>query len=111
MSVFIQSGYNSKYPLKIETWKLGETIPDWLSDKAKVNFVDGDGNLTLDIHETSSGGIEIINSGGTGTLVLLKSKRDYVCRGEDNIIFPLSEIQLNLLYNPLKQKENGTKRK
>lgn len=99
----IQSGYNDRYPLKIETWRLGEEIPDWLSDRAKINFIDGDGNLTLDIHETSSGGYEIINSGGTGTLILLKSKRDYVCMG-DGVIFPLSEIQLNLLYKII---ENG----
>lgn len=103
---FKQSGYNSKYPEIIETWRLGESIPDWLSDRAKVNFMDGDGNLTLDINETSSGGIEIINSGGTGTLVLLKSKKDYVCRGEgDSRIFSLTRTQLDLLYNPKKQKK------
>lgn len=107
---YVQSGYNTKYPQEIETWRLGEIIPDWLSDRAKINFIDGEGNLTLDIHETSSGGYEIMNSGGTGTLILLRSKKDYICfggEGGERRIFPLSQVQLELLYNPSKQKENG----
>lgn len=110
--IYTQLGHNDKYPEKIYTWKLGEAVPDWLSDKAKINFIDGDGNLTLDTHETSSGGFEIINSGGTGTLVTLRSKKDYVCVGvkkEEDIIFPLTQTQLELLYEPLKENKNGRK--
>lgn len=106
--IYTQSGYNEAYPQEIETWKWGDDIPDWLSDRAKVNFVDGEGNITLETHETSSGGIEIIDSGGSGTLVKLRSKKDYVCNG-DNKIFPLTETQLNLLYN-LKEDKNGRKK-
>lgn len=109
---YIQSGYNDKYPWKITTWKWGDSIPDWLSDRAKVSFIDGNGNLTLETHETSSGGIEIVSSSGSGILVKLVSKKDYVCieNSEEGNIFTLTETQLNLLYKPLKQKENGRKK-
>lgn len=98
---FKQSGHNDAFPEEIEIWKLGDPIPEWLSDRCKVSFLDGDGNITIETRETSSGGIDIINASGIGTLVELKSRRDYVCkeRGNNNSrIFSLSEIQLNLLY-------------
>lgn len=100
--IYVQFGKNDAWPREIEVWKLGDPIPEWLSDQGKVSFVDGDGNITLETHETSSGGFEIVASGGTGTLVMMKDKKDYVAIGkENNKIFSLSDIQLNLLYKPL----------
>ena len=100
MTTYIQSGKNDAWPEEIEVWKLGDPIPEWLSDQGKVSFIDGEGNITLETHETSSGGLEIVASGGTGTLVIMKDKKDYVAHGGDGRIFSLSDIQLNLLYKP-----------
>ena len=36
-----QRGRNDKYPAKIEVWRIGEKVPEWLSDRAKVKFIDG----------------------------------------------------------------------
>lgn len=98
---YIQSGKNSNYPEKIEAWEYGTgSIPDWISDKAKITFIDGIGNVTLETHDTNTGGVEIIDSTGTSSLVKLNSKTDLICRKEDdNIhIFVLSREQLELLY-------------
>lgn len=96
-----QKGKNNKFPKEIETWRLGETIPEWLSDIAKVKFVDGSGNLTLDITETNTGGYEIKSSDGTRILVGCEDKEDYICIGLDKDnreIFSLNPIALGLLY-------------
>lgn len=101
MSKFlVQRGYNSKYPEKIEFWRIGDDIPEWISDKAKVIFIDGEGKLTLEMTDTSTGGVEIMDSSGTRVLIRLESKKDYVCinsshKGE---LFTLSQKQLDLLY-------------
>ena len=92
-----QRGYNSKYPSEIKTWRLGEKGPEWLSDVAKIKFIDGEGNVTIERRELNTGGYEIIGSDGVSILVKTSSASDYVCLG-DNHIFTLSEIQLKILY-------------
>ena len=98
MSKYKQSGKNDAFPNSIEVWRYGEQpIPDWISDRCKVKFVDGLGNITLEYRETNTGGIEFINAEGTRVAFSLKNKRDYVCWG-DRKLFILNEEQLNLLY-------------
>lgn len=106
--IFTQTGYNSDYPKKIITWRFGEKVPEWISDNAKVIFIDGEGNITLDIVETSSGGIEILSSDGSKIFLKLKSKLDYVCKKVNSNkdidystkeIFSLTPKQFELLYN------------
>ena len=104
MRYYKQKGYNSSFPDEIITWKFGENIPEWLSDKAKVSFVDGEGNITLDTNDTTTGGFEVIDSTGSSVLVRVESKRDSVCVDKKNTggrIFPLSEKQLDLLYREI----------
>ena len=54
-----QRGKNNKYPAKIEVWRIGEKVPEWLSDRAKVKFIDGEGNVTLDRRDRGDGSYEI----------------------------------------------------
>ena len=92
-----QSGRNSAYPEYIEVWEYGVgSVPDWISDKSKVTF----GNVTLETHDTSTGGVEIIDSTGTSPLIRLGSKKDLICREVENEtkVFVLTRIQLDLLY-------------
>ena len=97
--ISIQRGENKNYPNQISTWRLGEKIPEWLSDQAKIKFIDGEGNLTLDWLETSTGGVEIQDSTGLNVLVRLKTKDSILCFSTDtNKIFSLTPIQYNLLY-------------
>lgn len=104
MTTYKQYGYNSKYPDKIETWQWGEKVPEWISDKAKVTFIDGEGNITLESRDINTGGIEIMASSGTDVFIKLESKSDIVCKDteDSNNIIVLSPIQLNLLYEPIK---------
>lgn len=98
---YIQSGKNLSYPEKIEVWEYGVgSVPDWISDKSKVTFIDGIGNVTIETHDTNTGGVEIIDSTGISPLVKLESKTDLICRalGDEVHIFVLNRIQLNLLY-------------
>ena len=97
MSEFVQRGLNSKYPNKIKTWRFGEKVPEWISDIAKVIFIDAEGNITLDHRETNTGGLEFLDSSGNRILFTIKSKEDYVCTG-DGKLFVLRPLQLELLY-------------
>lgn len=92
-----QRGYNDKYPETIEAWRLNEKIPEWLSDRAKITFIDGSGNVTLDKTDDPDGGYAIKDASGTRELVRTKSKDDYVCFG-NNKVFSLSRKQLEILY-------------
>lgn len=99
-----QCGRNPSFPeVLTSTWKYGQPIPEWLSDVAAVEFVDGEGNITLKIEETSTGGINIIRSGRDGVLVNLASKQSIVCKSTDWPIFSLTPIQFDLLYKEYKK--------
>ena len=91
-----QRGYNGKYPREIETWQHGEHVPEWLIRLAKVKFIDGEGNVTLEFRETSVGP-ELLESSGRNPLVKMREKSDFICLGDDHI-FSLTEKQINLLY-------------
>ena len=94
-----QKGYNSKFPRTlIETWRVGEEVPEWLSDKARVTFIDGNGKKTIERRDLTTGGYEIIAADGIGTLVSCKSREDYVCLSEDGYIFSLGLRKMEILY-------------
>lgn len=110
-----QRGYNPDYPWIISTWKWGEPVPSWLIDRSKIEFMDGDGNITLGTRELSGGGYEIISSWGTEALVRVPSRGDYVYFSESSsLVLPerwslgehpgkissITQSQLSLLYQP-----------
>ncbi len=93
-----QRGRNNKYPETIETWRLGEKVPSWLSNVCAVKEVDGrNGDMKLDIRETDEG-YELIASGVNQILVKVSSKEDYICFG-DSRVFSLTPKQIELLYD------------
>ena len=101
--MLIQRGRNSLYPESIEVWKPGMKVPEWLSDRAKVDLVDlGNADKILKIIELSSGGYEIPDSSGKNTLIRAP-KDGYVCFG-DNKIFALDPKALELLYEEKKRR-------
>ena len=70
MKKYIQRGFNIEWPEKImDTWKRGENVPEWLSDRANVTIMSSDGIKNIETRETSSGGYEIIDSGKNVILV------------------------------------------
>lgn len=73
-----QRGYNCLYPPVIEIWRLGEKVPEWLSDRAAIQFIDGEGNITLKTRGISKGGFEIIEAGTGEVLVRVGSKDGFV---------------------------------
>lgn len=115
---WIQKGYNCEWPYKIETWSIGDPVPEWLSDVARIDFIDGEGNMTLKTRKTSKDGIEIIQASGSGSLVRLEHKDDLVYISlptPKSITFPeefepttknnypkvITKSQLNFLYRPI----------
>lgn len=99
MRKYIQYGHNSKWPEEIETWSYGEKVPEWLSDEAKVSFIDGVGNITLETRELTTGGFEIIKASGIEPLVKIDSRLDYIAHDlKTGKIFPITRKQLELLY-------------
>ena len=95
--IYQQRGENKSFPESVEVWSIGNPIPEWLSDNAKVSFIDGNGNITLDVLENNTGGYQIKTSAGSKTLVNVKKRADLVCYG-DNRVFSLSPKQFNLIY-------------
>lgn len=104
--IMIQRGRNDKYPKTIDTWRKTDKIaPEWLTDLAKIELVDlGSGAKKIKMNDLTSGGVEIIAADGKNTLVKTQGESDYVCFG-DNKLFPLTEVQLNLLYKPCGDKK------
>jgi len=100
MSKYIQSGRNDRYPKKIiDTWRYQEpNIPTWITDISKVLNLTYDGKITIATRDLNTGGFEIIGSDGIIPIVSAKTKNDYICLGDDNKIFSLTETQINLLY-------------
>lgn len=96
--MMVQRGMNNLYPEKIKTWRIGEKIPEWLSDNARILSIDEDGNVKLDTYDLSSGGIAIKNSSGIGSLIELKTPDSIVCYSPGKNIFSLKPEQLELLY-------------
>ena len=96
-----QRGKNDKYPGVIETWKIGERVPEWLSERAKVRFIDGEGGVTLDRRDREDGSYEIIEASGVKPLVTVTERKGIVCFG-DGKVFSLREHQLEILYEPVK---------
>lgn len=96
-----QSGKNNKFPDIIETWRLGEKVPSWLSSVCKVGFLVGD-EIRLEVKQVGNkdGGYELISSGSYLPIVKTKTSDDYVCFG-DGKLFSLSPTQLKLLYKEL----------
>ena len=92
-----QKGQNSKFPKEIKTWRKNEPVPEWLSDVAKVSYIDEKtGKPGITTNGASSGGYEIVGSDGR-TLLITKNQDDYVCCG-DGRIFSLTKEQVELLY-------------
>lgn len=94
----IQRGKNDKYPEIIDTWRFYEKVPSWLSDQAQVKFIDGEGNITLDYINLSTGGREILKSGRQGVLVRLDNINSFVCHSPGLPLFSLRPKQIELLY-------------
>ena len=92
-----QRGRNNKYPETIETWRLGEKVPSWLSNVCAVKRVDESGEMKLDLREAGNG-YELIASGVNQILVKVDKNEDYVCFG-DSRIFSLTSKQIELLYD------------
>lgn len=103
--IMIQRGYNPKYPENIDTWKIGDKVPEWLSDRASVKFIDGEGNITLNINQINTGGFEIKNSGNQGILIKTDTPDSLICFSQGYGIFKLRPKQLNLLYKPQEEKK------
>lgn len=100
--MLIQRGRNNAYPETIKIWKLGQKVPEWLSDRAKVEGVDlGNEDKLLKTTELSSGGYELYDASGKNVLVRVP-KGGLVCFG-DNKIFSLSQKELDLLYEEKKK--------
>lgn len=92
-----QRGRNEKYPDEIKTWRLGEPVPSWLSDVARVKEIKDDGSVVIDLRiADNDNGFEIIDPENR-ILVKTKSNSDFICYG-DRKIFTINENQLNLLY-------------
>ena len=94
----IQKGRNNNYPESIKTWRRGEKVPEWLSDRAYISSIDINIGYNLKYRNTTTGGYEILDSSGIDVLVRAENKDDYICLGNNGKIFSLSPKQLKLLY-------------
>lgn len=101
----VQRGRNQKYPNKIEIWRPGDKVPEWLSDVAKIDHIDPEsGEKKLKTFSTISlisaddkCGYGIYAADGKTTLVKTETDKDYICYG-DRKLFSLTEKQIELLY-------------
>ena len=94
-----QLGRNDKFPEKIsDTWTRGTPVPEWISDNAKITFIDGNGNIVIEIRDNTSGGYDIIRENGVDILVRTSTQDSIICLSPDNMIISLKKEQIELLY-------------
>ena len=101
--MYKQRGENNLFPNTINTWVRGDKVPEWLSDIAKVNFIDAEGNKYLEMSDISAGGYEIKESSGVNALVRASGRDSIICFG-DGKIFSLTPKQLSILYEEISPK-------
>lgn len=92
-----QTGKNPDYPMKADTWRMTDPIPEWLSDRAAV-LVDDYGEVSLKTRDETSGGIEILESGERNILVRMKTKDSILLYSKTHPIMSVTPRQLKLLY-------------
>lgn len=95
-----QIGENKKYPQKALIWEYGMKIPEWLSDRAKVKFLDGEGNITLETSKSNTGSIDILDCSGK-ILVTMKDITSVLIFDKTYGIISLTRKQLDLLYEKM----------
>lgn len=101
MGKYGQRGQNDKFPALITTWSLGEDVPEWLSDIAKISSIDNlTSKISLEIRKTNTGGYELLDSSGQKTLIRFSCETDVLCKSLDprGQMFIMSPLQLNLVY-------------
>lgn len=97
--MYKQKGENDAYPMFLQgIWCRGWKVPEWLSNNAKVTFIDGEGNTSIEINDTGNGGYEIKDVTGVNALVSAKGRDSIICYGLDNRIMSLTRKQFELLY-------------
>jgi hypothetical protein len=96
MMDYKQIGYNDRYPVIVSVWSLGDKIPEWLSDNAKIKFIDGEGLKTLDIRYKGDG-YDIMNTDGINILCSAKTKDSKVCFGGGKF-FSMTTEQFRYVY-------------
>lgn len=99
-----QIGKNPGYPDMVkDMWKYGDPIPEWLSDRAKIQFIDGTGNMTLTTRDSGTGGLEILGTAGE-VLVCMKSRSDTLIFSSSHGIQSVTPRQMTLLYEDEKKR-------
>lgn len=93
-----QTGFNPNFPLEAETWKPGEKVPEWLSDRAKISGFDGEGNIMLDIKTDERGRIHIRDTYRPIDLVTLENSESIIIYGEGFSLKVLNQEQIDFLY-------------
>ena len=97
-----QWGHNPNFPEIAETWKVGERVPEWLSDQAKVSGFDPTGGILLETHtDQSTGKIHIKDTYRPIDLIVLDSKDHIVIYGKGYPLKALSPIQVDMIYREL----------
>lgn len=98
---YVQKGRNDLYPKAVTTWRLGEQVPEWLSDQAKIVAWDNIlGSAQLDLRRTSTGGYEILDASGREVVVRTKGKDDFVCKDYNGTkVLSLTPMQFKHLYS------------
>ena len=93
-----QWGYNPDYPIEVEGWKIGEKVPDWLSDVAKVSGFDGKtGDILLDMWTDKQGKFHIKDTYRPIDLLVIPNTDSMVVYGDGKLIV-LDPEEIDFLY-------------
>lgn len=84
--------------MEADIWTTTQPVPEWLSDRAKISGLRGDGTPELFIRRRNTGEIEILESGGKDVLVTMKSRDSWLLFSKTHPIMSVTPHQLELLY-------------
>lgn len=107
-SRYKQTGKNVLYPKEIETWRLGEELPEWLLNICKVEYDKETDGFKPVIQPGVKGGYVLLESGNTAKVLVCATKdSDYIAKDTKSYrLYVISERGLELMYSEQKKKRS-----
>ena len=93
-----QRGLNPDYPKEAYIWTPTEPIPEWISDRAKIEGFKDTGEPLLSVRPRTSGGMDILDTTGKEALVTLETPDSFVLYSSTHPLMSVTPHQLELLY-------------
>lgn len=93
-----QWGKNKNFPDRVETWNIGEVVPEWLSDRANIVGFSKTGSLLLNMWQDDRGRYHIMDTAKPHIELLIIPSKDHTVLYGSGKLFVLGPKEIDFLY-------------